>query len=562
LLPVFPTLPRGTDLPRWEVLAEEVRNLHLELCRGGLRFEDVAALFRRGEMPFDDAERWIALAAAQARYETLLRDEERADLELEVLTTATADRVLFDLPLWLVGVVEIPESHLRLIRRLQSPPNVVVHAPEAEAGGFDELGTLIAPWWLDRESPVEDEHIVIADRPSDQAAAVAAELSMLGDAFSVEDVAVAVPDPGLVPFLERTLGSEDLRTRVAAGAPLSGTRPFRLLAAIADYLDRPEWSTFAALARHPDLGLDRLAPLDRLDRHHRDHLPSRLDRSLPVPDDASRNSLDRAREALDGPRLLGTLSGCEALSEWPRRIMAVLVECYGATSLSRDDPSDRRLLIALQKIRSAAGNLQSLPPVADEQCHPSAAIRLLLEEVRSEVVVDEPGDMAIELLPWREMRLEDAPVAVVTGFNEPFLPRSAGADQFLPDRLRQRLGLVDNTRAYARDAYELTALDPLSEGYATHRRAARRRRKPAAPKPPHAQLPWRGVGTTDPPIHGIRARISGGRTRSHRRIIDAGLSPSTRARDYDRATLADSCHGSLPAAHGPIRIRSESRAGP
>src|SRR5690606_26240689 len=65
---------------------------------------------------------------------------------------------------------------------------------------------------------------------------------------------------------------------------------------------------------------------------------------------------------------------------------------------------------------------------------------------------------AVELLGWLELRLDDAPVAVITGFNEPFLPESVNAHPFLPNSLRERLGLVGNSRRFARDAYELTAL--------------------------------------------------------------------------------------------------------
>ena len=47
---------------------------------------------------------------------------------------------------------------------------------------------------------------------------------------------------------------------------------------------------------------------------------------------------------------------------------------------------------------------------------------------------------------------------IVTTFNEGFVPRASTADAFLPNRLRESLGLLHNDRRLARDAYALSLL--------------------------------------------------------------------------------------------------------
>ncbi len=47
---------------------------------------------------------------------------------------------------------------------------------------------------------------------------------------------------------------------------------------------------------------------------------------------------------------------------------------------------------------------------------------------------------------------------MLTGFNEGFLPESVVGDVFLPDTLRNRLGLPDNRSRLARDSYRLTTV--------------------------------------------------------------------------------------------------------
>jgi ATP-dependent helicase/nuclease subunit B len=54
--------------------------------------------------------------------------------------------------------------------------------------------------------------------------------------------------------------------------------------------------------------------------------------------------------------------------------------------------------------------------------------------------------------------LDDSKGLVVTSFNEGFVPKSTGADAFLPDRLRKELNLEHNERRYARDAYATAVL--------------------------------------------------------------------------------------------------------
>ena len=49
------------------------------------------------------------------------------------------------------------------------------------------------------------------------------------------------------------------------------------------------------------------------------------------------------------------------------------------------------------------------------------------------------------------MALDDSPATVVTSFNDGFVPSSVTADAFLPNRLRQSLGLLHNDRRLARE---------------------------------------------------------------------------------------------------------------
>src|SRR5439155_17417631 len=80
------------------------------------------------------------------------------------------------------------------------------------------------------------------------------------------------------------------------------------------------------------------------------------------------------------------------------------------------------------------------------------------KQTSADFVPPEVAGDAVELLGWLELPLDDTPAAIVTSFNEGFVPTSLNSDLFLPNELRRRLGLYDNARRFARDAYAVSLL--------------------------------------------------------------------------------------------------------
>ena len=81
------------------------------------------------------------------------------------------------------------------------------------------------------------------------------------------------------------------------------------------------------------------------------------------------------------------------------------------------------------------------------------ATQLLLDQLRQAAVPPLPDPDALQLLGWLELPLDPADVVLVTSLNEGYIPTSVNADLFLPNTIRRQLGLLDNRRRFARDAY-------------------------------------------------------------------------------------------------------------
>jgi ATP-dependent helicase/nuclease subunit B len=86
------------------------------------------------------------------------------------------------------------------------------------------------------------------------------------------------------------------------------------------------------------------------------------------------------------------------------------------------------------------------------------AWQLALGAFADEVRTGERPAGAIDLLGWLELLWDDAPHLVVAGFNDGRVPSAIVGDVFLPETLRERLGLKRNAERFACDAYLLAAI--------------------------------------------------------------------------------------------------------
>lgn len=154
--------------------------------------------------------------------------------------------------LYLVGLAEIYPLQRRLLESYPAPITVVIHAPGEWADAFDEWGRPSAVW-ANQPLPMGRDQVRVAHGPGAQATEVLVELSRLDGHFATEQITIGVPDAEVIPHLEQQLAGAGLDARLAEGPWARRSRPYRLLAAVADFLETPNFSTMAALVRHPDV---------------------------------------------------------------------------------------------------------------------------------------------------------------------------------------------------------------------------------------------------------------------------------------------------------------------
>lgn len=457
----LPSPPPADDLAGWLDVAEMLGRLHRELAADGLDFGDVA---ERGAAvtAFRESARWDALARVQHQYLALLDDLGLWDIQTARRVAVRQREYHTQRQIVLAGTVDLNRVQRQMLDQVAERVTVLILAPEELAGRFDEHGCLRPEAWEAAEIALREEQIELADDPPDQAAAAVRALAGLGGHYRAEDITLGVPDEHVAPFLALYLGRQGVATRNAAGTPIAQTPAFRLLAGVADYLENRQFAALAALVRHPDMEAHLLRCqvqpdyLKALDEYCSNHLPAAVGSEdfEPAPEEKTLMTMQRAVE-----RLLSGLAGpCRPLVDWGQLILDLLARLLGQRPLDPAAEPDRKRLAACEALRETVLGWRAIPPWLVPQVSGVQALRLLLHQVQAEAVPPPTLPHAIELLGWLELPLDDAPVLIATGMNEGIVPSAIRGDLFLPNQLRAALGLDDNRRRYARDAYALSLL--------------------------------------------------------------------------------------------------------
>lgn len=468
-------------------MARRLVALHREVGGTGLNFREVAARCRAASLFFEE-ERWRNLADVQERARAVLVEAGRLDREEARREAVQAGSPRCGKTVVLVGVAEIPPLVKRMLEGVQDRVLALIHAPPELADSFDGLGVIRREEWSGRPLRVMDEWLQVVDGPAEGAEALVHFLAALDAVYAPEDIAIGVSHPEWVPFLARSLEPHGLVCRYAEGSPVSQSPPGQLLRAVLACVEEGTYRGLAALLRHPDLPLSwhPLRAAVEADRHFQVFLPWRIplgpsfqQEGFPLGGDRGEGEATaqppprRSPDGVEGEgavgrdppafsveagKLLAALEGTAPLTQWMPRCLEVVKSVYGEWEIPTEDSYRAGVLDACLTIGEVARNLWSLPPELDRLCTAGEALAILLRELEDLRLPPPVQDTGLEVMGWLELHLEDAPVVVVMGVNEPYIPESVGRDPFLPNALRSLLGLEDNEGRLARDRYRLEAL--------------------------------------------------------------------------------------------------------
>lgn len=512
LAAALPHIPDEDAVPAWMSLCESLRAQHNELAEDGLEFDKVQdELEEVGNR--DEAKRWTALRRIQSEYLMLLDELKLWDRQASRLIAVDKNECHADFDIVLVGTVDMNTVVRKMLDQVADAVTAMIHAPENEASAFDEYGCLNVDEWHDRLLNISIEDTRIATDPEHQAELVTSEINALNGQFQADEIAIGVGDDRLVPRIQQSLNSVDLSGRWPVGMTLQNSRPFRLLSGICDHLNSatgktpPDFASLSDLVRHPDVGdwidgkmkakgarFESVDWLTALDKYLADHLqiyPSDVlgerqrastvktilqsvqdllrllvNSSLPdgdvgeesIGEDSAAGQLFADDSLIDATPVHQRLRSKRSLAFWSEGMVRLLNGIYGGRETVANNPADSAMAACCSQLLDLSRTLAKAPESVVPKCTAAQAIQFVMKQIQDQSIPPAPDDSAIDLMGWLELPMDDSPVMILTGFNEGFVPESITSDVFLPDSFRSRLGLRDNRRRYARDAYVLAAM--------------------------------------------------------------------------------------------------------
>jgi ATP-dependent helicase/nuclease subunit B len=356
---------------------------------------------------------------------------------------------------------------------------VLVHADPSQDARFDVWGRPEPAHWTGDQAPVlplADEQIVLASNSTDQARLIAEAFASIPQDEALPSLGMA--DDTLFSELQSSLLSKGLLLHNPAAYPLAASSLGRLIQLLEQLCRQPRFSALAAFLREADVMRwleGRLASepsacaaiLRSLDELQNAHLPQTLGAARQFCEqsrsDAAQSADARSsQDCRKWERLLNVLDEVETLLD-PRgrphlgHLTDMLQTLFAARTLQEKTPGDRELAAAAEATLSVFDTLSSslLTDALDE-----AQRSQLFETLLSSACYQLEPENADALLTegWLELPWSPARELVISGFNEGSVPDAVVGHAFLPDRLRQGLGLTSNERRTARDTYLLQTL--------------------------------------------------------------------------------------------------------
>ena len=452
--------PEPADLFGWLSLAEMLSGVHRELAADALDFPRVVAHLESNHAA--ESQRWQVLAEVQRRYLDILDAEQLWDRQTARLYAIAHAECRTEHDVILIGTVDLNQTQRSMVDQVENRVTAIVFAPPELASRFDGHGCLLPDAWQDSVLPVSMDRVHVAEGPSDQAAAVAEVISSTGSRYRSDSITVGVPEEALVPLLEQRMRQCGVPVRYGVGRSIQLTGPLRLLRAVAGFLETRSAATLKNLIRHP--ALEQWCTAATGTTRWQGQLEDWLSQKLPVSawsmPQSARSDFPEAALAME--QLAGLLDELTVessqLRSWPTTVTTLLSRVYGERHFDPADEEDRQTVLACRSLMNRLQQMHRLADGLQRTLSGTEALRLLLQMVRNEMVPAPADPAAVELLGWLELPLDDAPCLIVTGFNEGAIPSFHNSDLFLPNELRHQLGLEDNRRRYARDAYSLELL--------------------------------------------------------------------------------------------------------
>lgn len=451
---LFPVVPEQSVA--WQQgMARRFAQLRNELGEEGLDFQKVSLITQKsGHEP----ERWEELARLEQLYlghleQRNLRDpkEFRREAAQNFQPPDKIARII------LAATPDPQPLILQALERSAGQIPVEIWIYGAKDGLFDRWGRPLVEHWSQRPLDLEAWGVYLQTVAGPKAAAAFIVESTINK--TPESILLGLADPTLNPIVADAFKRSAIAHYDPEGYPLRDGAPGQLTALLCRLHNDPDTTTVRSLLSHPEiqdwLGLGSYSDkaLMQLDRVFEDHLAPNL--SALIYFAARSSTAGDLRDALAQLKTMADeLGAAENFAEMLAQKLQLIYADKKVEHSSESEIPWKERAEAIRKWLQQTAETERLFPNLPK----SFAQKALEHNLQNSRVYPTRPQQAHDLLGWLELLWNDAPHLIVAGLNEHSVPESVIGDSFLPESLREQLGLRTNAQRFVRDAYLLEAL--------------------------------------------------------------------------------------------------------
>lgn len=451
---LFPVIP-DQSIAWQHGMARRIAQLRNELGEEGLDFQQVARIVAKsGQEP----KRWQELAQLETLYLSQLQKHNLQDPKQ--LRREAAQSYQPSAHIERIVLAATPDPQPLILQALERSVQHIameVWVYGSKDTSFDDWGRPLAEHWNQRPLDFEKWGVYLqtVTAPKDVALFIAESMQNKAP----ESILIGLADASLNPIIADALTRVDITHYDPEGQALRNSTTGKLVELLCRFCSDTSISTVRSLLQHPDmqdwLGFREHANkvLQQLDRLFEDHLAPDFDSLIYF---AARSS--RATELKDiliqlkpfANELSNTDNFAETLAG---KLQLIYSGKQIATSTDSEVPWEECAEAIRKWLQLIAEAERLFPDLPKRFAHTT-----LEHGLRNSRVYPTRPQQAHDLLGWLELLWNDAPHLILAGLNEGSVPESVIGDSFLPESLREHLGLRTNAQRFARDAYLLEAL--------------------------------------------------------------------------------------------------------
>ena len=463
LEPLLVRPPGGDQNQPWIELASLLAQLHRELSSDLTMFSDVIELLQDDS----DSARWIVLAELQNRYLDILTKQGLWDIQTARRIAIQKNEVALadERDIVMLGTVDLNRTQRYFVDIIGSAVTVLIGAPPSWQAGFDNYGSLRANYWQDICVKIPPQNLITTVNAASAAEAVVSQIALWSPDLSPQQITIGLLDADLLPTLVQRCERSNIRTRLGAGffSPLNQTVPVRLLRSVGEFLSSGSFESFSALIRLPAvakvLALNSELPsnyLSQIDRYYSQTILASV-RLADFPQVEGYDAFQQTLDTLDA-WLQPLRADKMQLQHWSEPICNVLTVAFQNELIGLDENTGTKLFNACLQVSQVLEQIGDLPEEFELPSTLDEAIAWVQRELEQQRVAPLEDPHSVEVLGWLELALDDAPALLLAGMHDGSVPESVNGDAFLPNQIRTKLGLLDNSRRYARDCYYLQVM--------------------------------------------------------------------------------------------------------